>query len=59
LLEGLQCCDVPLETLQDPQFVWSRCWRARNAGAQPHLFDEVMDVGAASHVRFNIFPGCA
>jgi len=29
------------------------------AGAHPHLFDEVMDVGAASHVRFNIFPdGC-
>ncbi len=48
---------VPLETLQDPEFVWKPVLaRTRLQAHSRHLFDEVMDVGAASHVRFNIFP---
>jgi allantoicase len=56
-LEACNAADVPLETLQDPQFVWKPVLaRTKLQAHTRHLFDEVMDVGAASHVRFNIFP---
>jgi allantoicase len=56
-LEGGNAVGVPLEALQNPEFVW-RPVLARTK-LQPHtrhFFDEVMEVGQVSHVRFNIFP---
>jgi allantoicase len=56
-LEACNAADAPLETLQDRQFVWKPVLaRTKLQAHTRHLFDEVMDVGAASHVRFNIFP---
>ena len=49
--------DVPLETLQDRSFAWkSVLSRTKLQAHTRHYFDEVMDAGVASHVRFNIFP---
>jgi len=56
-LEGCTAVDVPPETLLDPEFVWKPVLaRTKLQAHTRHLFDEVMDIGAASHVRFNIFP---
>src|SRR2546421_7875096 len=56
-LEACNAEDLPLKTLQDPQFVWKPVLaRTKLQAHTRHLFDEVMDIGAASHVRFNIFP---
>jgi allantoicase len=56
-LEASSAVGVPLETLQDPEFVWKPVLaRTKLQPHTRHLFDEVMDVGTASHVRFNIFP---
>jgi allantoicase len=56
-LESSSPVDLPLETLQDPEFVWKPVLaRTKLQAHTRHLFDEVMDPGAVSHVRFNIFP---
>ncbi|MEK6337361.1 MAG: allantoicase [Acidobacteriota bacterium] len=56
-LEACSAADLPLETLQDPEFVWKPVLaRTRLQAHTRHWFDELMDVGAVSHVRFNIFP---
>ena len=56
-LEACAAVDVPLGTLQDPEFVWKPVLaRTKLQAHTRHLFDEVMEIGAASHVRFNIFP---
>ena len=56
-LESCNGADVPLETLQDPAFVWKPVLaRTKLHSHTRHFFDEVMDTGMASHVRFNIFP---
>lgn len=56
-LESCHALDVPLETLQDPEFVWKPVLaRTKLQAHTRHLFDEVMDAGVVSHVRFNIFP---
>jgi len=56
-LEGCSTHDVPVETLQDPAFGWRPVLaRAKLQAHTQHLFDEVMEAGAISHVRFNIFP---
>jgi allantoicase len=56
-LEACSAAGGPLETLQDPEFVWKPVLaRTKLQAHTRHLFDEVMDVGAISHVRFNIFP---
>jgi len=56
-LEACSAAGAELETLQDPQFVWKPLLaRTKLQAHTRHLFDEVMDVGTASHVRFNIFP---
>ena len=57
---SLESCYVPnvaLETLQHPQFAWRAVLpRTKLQAHARHLFDEIMDAGLASHVRFNIFP---
>jgi allantoicase len=56
-LEGCHAGDVPLETLQDPGFAWKPLLlRTKLQAHTRHLFDEVMDAGLVTHVRFNIFP---
>jgi len=56
-LEACSAAGVPLETLQDPGFVWKPVLaRTKLQAHTRHLFDEVMDIGTASHMRFNIFP---
>ena len=56
-LEACSAAGVSLETLQDPEFVWKPALaRTKLQAHTRHIFDEVMEVGAASHVRFNIFP---
>jgi allantoicase len=56
-LEGCSAVGLPLETVQDPEFVWKPVLaRTKLQAHTRHLFDEVMDTGAVSHVRFNIFP---
>ena len=56
-LEASSAAEVPLETLQDPEFVWKPVLaRTRLQAHTRHWFDELMEVGAVSHVRFNIFP---
>jgi allantoicase len=48
---------MPLEALSAPEFVWKPVLaRTKLRAHTRHLFDEVMDSGAISHVRFNIFP---
>jgi allantoicase len=57
---SLEACHAPaaaVETLQDPKFAWKPILaRTKLQAHTRHLFDEVMDAGIASHVRFNIFP---
>jgi allantoicase len=56
-LESCYAVGLPLETVQDPEFVWKPVLaRTKLQAHTRHLFDEVMDTGAVSHVRFNIFP---
>ena len=56
-LESCNAGDVPLETMQDRAFTWkSVLARTKLQAHTRHFFDEVMDTGVASHVRFNIFP---
>ena len=56
-LESCYAPNVPLETLQDPQFAWRAVLpRTKLQAHARHLFDEIMDAGLASHLRFNIFP---
>ena len=56
-LESCNAVGVPLDTVQDPAFVWKPLLaRTKLQAHTRHLFDEVMDTGAVSHVRFNIFP---
>lgn len=57
---SLEACLAPSaspETLEDPEFVWKPLLpRTKLQGHTRHFFDQVMDAGSASHVRFNIFP---
>ena len=56
-LEGCSAVGFPLETVQDPEFVWKAVLaRTKLQAHTRHLFDEVIEIGAVSHVRFNIFP---
>lgn len=56
-LESCNATGLPPETVQDPEFVWKPVLaRTKLQAHTRHLFDEVMDTGAVSHLRFNIFP---
>src|SRR5215471_18361564 len=56
-LESCQAPGVSLETMQDPDFVWQPVLARTSLQAHTrHQFDDIMDTGSASHVRFNIFP---
>jgi allantoicase len=56
-LEACSAVGVPLETVQDPEFVWKPVLaRTKLQAHTRHFFNEVMEVGSASHVRLNIFP---
>jgi allantoicase len=56
-LESCNAPDLPLQTLEDSQFTWKPVLaRTKLQAHTRHFFDEVMDTGLASHVRFNIFP---
>ena len=56
-VEACSAAGVPIEAFQDPEFVWKPVLtRTKLQAHTRHLFDEVMDVGPATHVRFNIFP---
>jgi allantoicase len=56
-LEGCHAEGVPLESLQDPEFVWKPVLARTELQAHTrHFFDDLMDIGMSSHVRFNIFP---
>jgi allantoicase len=56
-LEGCHAEGVLLESLQDPEFVWKPVLARTELQAHTrHFFDDLMDIGMASHVRFNIFP---
>jgi allantoicase len=56
-LESYHGLDLPPETLLDPEFIWKPVLaRTKLQAHTRHLFDEVMDTGVVSHVRFNIFP---
>ena len=56
-LESCHAPDVPLQTLEDSQFAWKPVLaRTKLQAHTRHYFDEVMETGLASHVRFNIFP---
>ena len=56
-LESCNAPDASLQTLEDPQFTWKPVLaRTKLQAHTRHYFDEVMDSGLASHVRFNIFP---
>jgi len=57
---SLESCHVegaPLASLQDPDFAWKPVLaRTKLQAHTRHYFDELMDTGLATHVRFNIFP---
>lgn len=56
-LEACDAADAPVEKLQNPEFVWTPVLsRTKLQAHTRHFFDEVMDTGLTSHVRFNIFP---
>lgn len=56
-LESCYAADDKLDTVPDPQFSWQPVLARTNLQAHTrHFFDEVIDAGIASHVRFNIFP---
>jgi len=57
---SLEACDAfnaSIETLQDPSSTWKAVLsRTKLQAHTRHFFDEVIEAGLASHVRFNIFP---
>jgi len=57
---SLEACDdleASTEKLQDGSFTWkSVLTRTRLQAHTRHLFDDLIDSGTVSHVRFNIFP---
>jgi len=56
-LESCSAAGVALEILAEPDFAWKPVLaRTKLQAHTRHLFDEVMDTGLVSHVRFNIFP---
>jgi allantoicase len=56
-LEAGNAAALPVENLQDPEFVWKPVLaRTKLQAHTRHFFDEMTDVGTVSHVRFNIFP---
>lgn len=56
-LEACSAASLPVEALEDPAFVWKPVLpRTRLQAHTRHFLDELMDVGAATHLRFNIFP---
>ena len=56
-LEACNAAGQAIESLQDPAFVWKPVLaRTKLQAHTRHFFDELMDVGIASHVRFRIFP---
>jgi allantoicase len=56
-LEAGNTADAQIENLQDPEFVWKPVLaRTKLQAHTRHFFDEMMDVGNVSHLRFNIFP---
>jgi allantoicase len=56
-VEACSSVDAPIETLQDPTLTWKPVLaRTKLQADARHFFDPVMDAGAVSHVRFNIFP---
>jgi len=56
-LEACNAAGMTIEGLQDPEFVWRPVLaRTKLQAHTRHFFDEMMDAGSVSHVRFNIFP---
>ena len=56
-LDSCNAEELPIERLQDPEFVWRPVLaRTKLLAHTRHFFDEVMDTGVSSHVRLNIFP---
>jgi allantoicase len=56
-LEACNGANVLLQSMQDPGFVWKPVLaRTKLRAHMRHFFDELMDAGPVSHVRFNIFP---
>jgi allantoicase len=56
-LEACSLLTTSAEAVEDPAFVWKPLLpRTKLEAHARHFFDEVMDAGTASHVRFNIFP---
>jgi allantoicase len=57
-LEGCNGLDLATEALMDPAFSWKTLLpRTKLQAHTRHYFDaELLDAGAVSHVRFNIFP---
>jgi allantoicase len=57
---SLEACNDPddsAEKLQEESFAWkSVLARTRLQAHTRHFFDDLVDAGAVSHVRFNIFP---
>jgi allantoicase len=56
-VEACNAGETPVERLQDPDFVWKPVLaRTKLQAHTRHFFDELMEAGMATHVRFNIFP---
>ena len=56
-LEACNAADASAESLKDPAFLWQPVLARTTLQAHTrHFFDELTDVGVASHVRFSIFP---
>jgi allantoicase len=56
-LEASDATGASIETLQDQALSWKPVLaRTKLQAHTRHFFDEVMDAGLVSHVRFNIFP---
>src|SRR2546429_7744935 len=57
---SLESCDaglLPVERLLDPDCAWKPLLsRTKLQAHTRHYFDQLLEPGAASHVRFNIFP---
>src|SRR4051812_28709757 len=56
-LEACHSVEASLEQLEDPDFSWKPVLaRTKLQAHTRHRFDEVMDAGSVTHLRFNIFP---
>src|SRR5262245_47233029 len=56
-LEGCNATQATIEKLENPEFAWKPILaRTKLQAHTRHSFDQLMDVGLASHLRFNIFP---